>query len=134
MNDERTTMVISSKGKIPEVIFEGRMPEKEFERITRGAYHYRESCDTWGWIIDVFYPNDLGAELRSRESPGDGPPEWVVIPTVKGGVLGSGTIANYVMQKRYGKKLMGYPAEGPEEIKVPGLEEAAAICETIRDI
>ena len=87
-----------------------------------------------GWVIDVFYPNNLGAELRSRESRGDGSPEWVVIPTVKGGVLGSGIVADFVSQKRYGKKLMGYPAEGPEEIRVQGLEGAAAICETIRDI
>lgn len=127
-------MGISSKSKIPEMVYAGRLPEKEFERITRGAYHFKESCDAWGWVIDVFYPNDLGAELRSRESRGDGSPEWVVIPTVKGGVLGSGIVADFVSQKRYGKKLMGYPAEGPEEIRVQGLEEAAAICETIRDI
>lgn len=63
-------MVISSKSKIPEMVYAGRLPEKEFERITRGAYHFKESCDAWGWVIDVFYPNDLGAELRSRESRG----------------------------------------------------------------
>lgn len=82
----------------------------------------------------MFYPNDLGAMLRSTVSAKKGSLEWVVIPTVKGGELGSETVANFVRKRRYGERAVQDPWDEHSEIMASGPEEAAVICETIRDI